>query len=169
MIKTTKRLRLLLTFFSLTFLFCAHVQAQTERAITIDDAIELGLKNSNQIKTSMARLNVVSAKRQQYWSAQLPNVTASAGYTRISDNITPFSFQFPGSSDVIVLNPQILNQYSMLLGAQQTVFSGFRAINFYKSSEFQEKAAALDVDKDKTEVKNLTNMAAINCAISMVI
>ena len=162
MIKTTKRLRLLLTFFSLTFLFCAHVQAQTERAITIDDAIELGLKNSNQIKTSMARLNVVSAKRQQYWNAQLPNVTASAGYTRISDNITPFSFQFPGSSDVIVLNPQILNQYSMLLGAQQTVFSGFRAINFYKSSEFQEKAAALDVDKDKTEVKNLIEITFLN-------
>ena len=71
MIKTTKRLRLLLTFFSLTFLFCAHVQAQTERAITIDDAIELGLKNSNQIKTSMARLNVVSAIAKCYCFSRL--------------------------------------------------------------------------------------------------
>ncbi len=138
------------------------IEAQTEKTLTIDDAVDLGLKNSNQIKISMARLNVVTSKRQQYWNAQLPNVTASAGYTRISDNIETFSVRLPGSTDAVVLNPQILNQYSMRLGAQQTVFSGFRAINFYKSSEFQEKAAASDVDKDKTEVKNLVETTFLN-------
>ena len=162
MIKTKKQLQLLLAFFSLTLLFSARTEAQTEKVLTIDDAIELGLKSSNQIKTSMARLNVVTAKRQQYWNAQLPNITASAGYTRISNNVTPFSFQLPGSSDVVVLNPQILNQYGMRLGAQQTVFSGFRAINFYKSAEFQEKAAALDIGKDKTEVKNFIETTFLN-------
>lgn len=162
MIKTKKRLRLFLVFFSLKLIFCMPIEAQTEKTLTIDDAVDLGLKNSNQIKISMARLNVVTSKRQQYWNAQLPNVTASAGYTRISDNIETFSVRLPGSTDAVVLNPQILNQYSMRLGAQQTVFSGFRAINFYKSSEFQEKAAASDVDKDKTEVKNLVETTFLN-------
>ncbi len=139
------------------------ISAQTTgKTITIDEAVRLGINYSQQLKVSNAKLDVAKAKREQYWSAQIPTVTASANYTRISDNITPFSVTFPGFSEPLVLNPQVINQYYFKLSAQQIVYAGGRANNFYKSSEFLEKAAQLDVSKDKLEIKNNIEAAVIN-------
>ncbi len=162
MIKTKKTLRHSLTLLVLVICFWAPAYSQNEKTLTIDQTIELVMKNSGQIQTAAARALAVSAKREQYWNAQMPNITANAGYTRISDNITPYSFKLPGATDATVFNPQILNQFNMKLGAQQTVYAGGRAINFYKSSEFLEKAAMSDVNKDKVEVKNQAENLFLN-------
>ena len=150
------------TVFLLISCFTALSAQTADKPLTIDEAVRLGLQYSRQLKVSNAKLDIAKAKREQYWSAQIPNVTASANYTRISDNIAPFSVQFPGSPEAIVLNPQILNQYYFKLSAQQIVYAGGRANNFYKSSEFLEKAAQFDVNKDQLEIKNNIEAAVIN-------
>ena len=159
----TKTTRL---FFCAVFLLLScfkTISAQTVgKPLTIDEAVRLGLQYSRQLKVSNSKLDIAKAKREQYWSAQIPSVTASANYTRISDNITPFSVQFPGTSSAVVLNPQILNQYYFRLSAQQIIYAGGRANNFYKSSEFLEKAAQFDVNKDQLEIKNNIEAAVLN-------
>ena len=162
MIETRKPLRHFFALISFSFCFFVPLKAQTDKTLTLDQAIDLAYKNSGQIQTAAAHALAVTAKREQYWAAQMPNVTANAGYTRISDNITPYVFKFPGSSTETVLNPQILNQVNMRLGAQQTVYAGGRAINFYKSSEFLEKAAQSDVNKDRVDVKNQVENLFLN-------
>lgn len=129
--------------------------AQTTKTLTLDEAIQLGMSNSKQLKVTGTKLDIAKAKRSQYWNAQIPNVTLNSSYYRLSDNVDPFKL---GAFEI----PQIINQTTNRLSASQIVFSGFRAIRFYESSEFLEKAAALDIDKDKIEIKNNIVSAYLN-------
>jgi outer membrane protein len=137
--------------------------AQT-RAITLDDAVRLGMEHSYQLKLSNSKLAVARLKIKQYWLAQVPNVTLNSAYTRLSDNIEPFKFRIPINGTILeqTLSPQVINQFSNKLSVQQILFSGFRAINFFRSAELLEKAVNLDVEKDKIDVKNNIIIAVLN-------
>ncbi len=141
----------------LAFLLFVHTLsfAQTSKTLTLDEAIQLGLSNSKQLKVTGTKLDIAKAKRTQYWNAQIPTVTLNSSYYRLSDNVAPFAL---GNFEI----PQIINQSTNRLSANQVVFAGFRAIRFYESSEFLEKAAALDIDKDKIEIKNNIVSAYLN-------
>ena len=151
-----------LTFKMLFFLFFSlpfWLVAQSVKTLTLDEAIQLGLSNSTQLKLTGTKLDVAKAKRLQYYNAQIPTVTLNSSYYRLSDNVAPFALHSPSGDFVI---PQIINQFTNRLSASQVVFSGFRAVHFYESSVFLEKAATLDVDKDKIEVKNNIVAAYLN-------
>jgi outer membrane protein len=155
------KLRNHLTFFTLLVASLA-ARSQTTKSLTLDDAVKIGIESSQQLKIAGARLDVSKAKTLQLWNAQLPNVTLNSAYARVSDNITPYSFKFPGATDAIVLNPQVLNQFSNRLSVQQYVFTGYRAKNTLESAVFLQKAATLDVEKDRIEVKNNIIAAYLN-------
>ncbi len=136
--------------------------SQTTKSLTLEEAVRLGIEASQQLKTSGARLDATKAKTLQYWNALVPNVTLNSAYTRISDNITPFSAKFPGATEAVVLNPQILNQFTNRLSVQAFVFTGWRAKNFFESAQFLERAASLDIERDKIEVRNNIIAAYLN-------
>jgi outer membrane protein len=137
-------------------------QSQTPKSLTLEEAVRLGIEASQQLKTSGAKLDATKAKTLQYWNAVLPNVTLNSAYTRVSDNITPYSFKYPGATEAVVLNPQVLNQFTNRLSVQAFVFTGWRAKNFYESAQFLEKAAGLDIERDKIDVKNNISAAYLN-------
>jgi outer membrane protein len=137
-------------------------KSQTTKSLTLEEAVRLGIEASQQLKTSGAKLDATKAKTLQYWNAVLPNVSLNSAYTRVSDNITPFSVKFPGATDAVVLNPQVLNQFTNRLSFQAFVFTGWRAKNFYESAQFLEKAAGLDIERDRIEVKNNISAAYLN-------
>jgi outer membrane protein len=136
--------------------------SQTTKTLTLEEAVRLGIEASPQVKVSGAKLDATKAKTLQYWNAVLPNVSLNSAYTRVSDNITPFSVKFPGATEAVALNPQILNQFTNRLSAQAFVFTGWRAKNFFESAQFLEKAAGLDIERDKIEVKNNIVAAYLN-------
>jgi outer membrane protein len=136
--------------FSLLLLSFASF-AQTTKTLTLDEAIKLGLGNSKQLKVAGTRLDIAKAKTAQYLNALIPNVTLNSGYSHLSNNVTPFAFRTPAGEFVV---PQVINQFTNRLSANEVVFAGFRPKNLYESSQFLEKAAVLDIDKDKIEIKN---------------
>jgi outer membrane protein len=138
------------------------VNSQTTKSLTLEEAVRLGVEASQQVKVSGAKLDATKAKTLQYRNAVLPNVSLNSAYTRVSDNITPFSVKFPGATEAVALNPQILNQFTNRLSAQAFVFTGWRAKNFFESAQFLEKAAGLDIERDKIEVKNNIVSAYLN-------
>jgi outer membrane protein len=150
-------------FLGLFALFLSVQLTAQNKILTLDVVVRLGIENSKQLKISTAKLDIARSKVTQFWNAAtIPNLTINSGYTRLSDNITPYSFRYPGATEATVLNPQVLNQFSNRLQAQQIVYAGGRGLNFFKSSELLEKAANLDVDKDKIEVKNTLISAVLN-------
>ena len=150
----------LILFTLLTVAFSAN--SQNTKSLTLDEAVRLGIESSQQLKATGARLDVSKSKTTQFRNALLPNVALNSAYTRVSDNITPFSVRFPGTTNDVVLNPQVLNQFSNRLSIQEVVFTGFRAKNYLESAQFLEKAATLDVERDRIEVKNNIVAAYLN-------
>jgi len=153
----------------LSLFFCSVllVQAQnTSPALTLDEAVRMGLAKSYQLKISQAKHEALQAKTSQYWNAAvIPNVSLNSGYTRLSNNVAPFVVSFPdgnGGTHEQALNPQILNQFTNRLSLQQVLYAGGRGINFYRSTELLEKASALDVEKDRIELKNTIVAAVLN-------
>lgn len=147
---------------------CVALSAEAQapvKIITLDEAVQLGLQNSKTLKADAARQTAAHAKTQQYFTAQIPTITLNSSYTRLSDNITPFTIPVPdgnGGFNIQALNPQILNQYSNRLSLQEILFTGGRARNFFASSGYLEKAISLDADKDRLEVQNNLVAAMLN-------
>lgn len=135
------------------------------RVITLDEAVQLGIQNSKTLRADAAKQVAAHAKTQQYFTAQIPAITLNSSYSRLSDNITPFTIPVPdgnGGYNVQALNPQILNQYSNRLSLQEILFTGGRARNFFASSGYLETAISLDADKDRLEVQNNLVAAILN-------
>lgn len=135
----------------LCLLLPAFLFAQTTRTLSLDDAIRLGMEHSIQLQVTGAKLNVAQAKRQQYANAAIPALSLNSNYNHLSNNVQPFVLRSPSGEFAI---PQIIDQYTNRLSASEVVFSGFRVKNLYESARFLEKAAVLDVEKDKIEVRN---------------
>lgn len=150
-----------LIFFTL-LMVAFSANGQTTKSLTLDEAVRLGIEASQQLKATGARLDVSKAKTNQFRNSLIPNVSLNSAYTRVSDNIAPFSVVFPGSSDALVLNPQVLNQFTNRVSIQEFVFTGFRAKNYLESAQFLERAATLDVERDRIEVKNNIIAAYLN-------
>ena len=140
-----------LTLIVFAILLSGHIQAQTAKKLILNDAINLGLQNSRQLRISASKLEAMQARVQQVKNQLLPSVNMSVNYMRISDNVEPFRIGVPPNEKI--LNPQILNQSYNRLGVQYGIFTGFRAINTLKSNEFLMKATQLDAEKDKSEIK----------------
>lgn len=133
----------------------------SQRILTLDEAVQMGMNNSKALKADAAKIEATKQKTKQLWNVQIPNVVVSSNYTRLSDNITPFTIQFPNGVTQ-ALNPQILNQYTNRVSAQQVLFAGLRAKNTFDANRFLEKAIAFDVEKDKSEVKYNIIAALLN-------
>ena len=144
-------------------LLLSHFFSQAQRILTLTDARKLGMDHSTLLKTDAAKTAIAQLKTKQIWNAQIPTVSLSSAYSRLSDNITPFTIKFPNGTEQ-ALNPQILNQFSNRLSIQQVVFSGWRAKNYFEANQYLEKAVALDADKNKAEVRFNIQSAVLNLA-----
>lgn len=134
----------------LTFLSTSKIFSQEKRILSFDQAIELGLNHSRQIQLDSLSLKIANVKTIQSKANQLPQVTASASYLRISDNITPLTVAFPTGN--FVLNPQILNQSYNSIQARQVIWAGGKFKNSNKLAQLDSKAAELDIQISKSNI-----------------
>ncbi len=143
-------------FLSFTSLTCftlfisINSYGQEKKVVNLEEAISLGVNHSNQIKLDSLNFKIADVKLSQSKSNQLPQVTASASYIRISDNITPFSVAFPTGN--VVLNPQILNQSYNAVQARQLIWAGGKLRNANKIAELDKKAVDFDIATSKNDV-----------------
>jgi outer membrane protein TolC len=133
--------------------FCALAQTAEERTLTLDEVVQIGMANSKQLRISTARSEIAQSRTKQALSSTIPTLTYTGSYYRLSDNITPF--ETPLFTIPVLLN-QTLNRVSL----SEPVFTGLRALNTIRATEFLEKAAQFDLERDKKEVQvNLLSSA----------
>lgn len=125
--------------------------AADKKSLALQDAVKTALENSNNIKLSKAKVDLAKAKYNQLIDATLPSLKVSGGYTRQSD-IEELKFQTPGSSEPVVLYPNIPNVYTTRASLTETIFSGFRLKYAQQSQKFLQQAVELDAQKDSDEV-----------------
>ncbi|MGE5400239.1 MAG: TolC family protein [Ignavibacteriales bacterium] len=136
-------------FLLLNLLLTALVFAQSQK-LTLKESIEIGIKNSKDLKISHSKLEASDAKVTEASSQLLPQLKFGAGYTRLSD-VPPFQVQIPGAPFPIRISDVILNNYSLRLSLQQPLFTGLRLLSLRKAASLNNKAAGTDYSKDINE------------------
>ncbi len=121
-----------------------------ERTFTLEESLELGLKNSKQIKISQAALKNSEAKVTEVGSQMFPRLSFGASYLRLSD-VKPFSVSVPFSPQPITIQETILDNYQLKLSLQQPLFTGFRLSSLKDAAEFNSKSIELQHSKEINE------------------
>ncbi|MEO8794686.1 MAG: TolC family protein [Daejeonella sp.] len=127
--------------------------AQETKHLTLQQALDLGIQNSKQLKISQSRIDIAKAKYEQLRSLQYPQVKVNAGYARLSE--VP-EFIFPGQSQSFF--PSIENASRVGVSVVQPIFGGFRAKSSIESGKFLIKASEFDAEKDRSGIAlNIVN------------
>lgn len=138
-------------FFLLTFTgFAAnYLNAQDILKLNVNVAIEIGLKNSKMLNSSLARLKSSEAKLKETDASRLPSLKFSTGYTRLS-NVDPFSITTPFGT--FNISPSILNNYQTKLSLAQPIFTGFKLQSLSEMAEYSASATNEEFNKDKNDL-----------------
>jgi outer membrane protein TolC len=120
------------------------------RELTLKESLEIGLKNSKDLKISYSKLVSASAQVTSANSQLLPQLTFNAGYTRLS-NIPPFDVSLPIFPEPIVVSPVILDNYTLKTSLQQPLFTGFRLTSLRDAAKSNYDAANSDYQNDLNE------------------
>jgi outer membrane protein len=125
------------------------------KKLTLSESLEIGLRNSKDLKISQSKLTSAEAQVTSATSQLLPQLGFNAGYTRLS-SIPPFevSLPIPGFTKSFIISPIILDNYSLKFSLQQPLFTGFRLRLLRSSAKYNYNAA-------ESEYRSAVNNAAL--------
>jgi len=137
----------------ITMVLSAHsgYTQNTARKISLDEAIDLSIKNSKSLRASQARIQQATANTTISKQDQLPDLKVSGSYLRLTQpNITQAKSSNSGSSPS---EPIKIDQAAYAMAnLSLPVYQGMKIQYGIRSSEFLEKAATLDADQNKEAV-----------------
>ncbi|MGB9771201.1 MAG: TolC family protein [Candidatus Kapaibacteriota bacterium] len=140
-----KKMGLVITICLLPFVLLS----QNEYPLSIDEAINLAMKNSKNLKIAESKVFSAEAKANETNTQLYPTLKLASGYTRLSQ-VQPFKFNFQGRD--IEISPTILNNYQIRFGLQYPIFTGFRLENTSRMMELNAKATEFDYESEKTKL-----------------
>ncbi|TMI69953.1 MAG: TolC family protein [Bacteroidetes bacterium] len=156
------RMKLTLIVFSL---LSAQIHAQEKKTLGLNEAIDLSIQNSKQLKNSQAKIDEATATLKEAVERRLPDAKASASYLRFNSpnvdlKMKPASGSGGGSSSTEV--PKMNQAAYGLVNLSLPIYTGGRIRYGIESSRFLEQAAKLDAEDNKDEVIQNTIEAFAN-------
>ena len=125
-----------------------RLQAQTTQKLSLQQAIELSIKNNNYLKIADAKVLQASADLQEARDRKLPNASASASYLRLSSaNVDLKSAQNSSRP-----SPKVNQALYGIVNVTMPLYAGGRIRYGVESAKYLEKAALLNVENDKENV-----------------
>lgn len=138
-------------FVGASLFLCFAVNAPSfaqERALTLEEAIKLGLDNSKQLRLSKTRIDEAVAQYNQVRDRALPTASASFAYNHAEILNDKFKL---GVNEPLDL-PARSDAYIGTVSLQQLVFQGNK-LKFAKlSTELLTDVSRLDVERNKQEI-----------------
>lgn len=126
----------------ITPLFSANLIAQS---LTLEKRVQIGLKNSKDLKISKSKTRYAEAKITEAGSQMYPQIKFSASYFRLSD-VPPFEVVVPFSPSPIRIQDVILDNYNLKLSLQQPLFTGFRLSSLRSAAAYNFIASEYEYD-----------------------
>lgn len=135
--------------------------SQEKKTLQLQEAIELSVKNSKQLKANQAKIEEAVAAVEEAKEKKLPNASVSGSYLRLnSANISMKSQNSGGSGNGG--EPKVNQLAYGLLNVSQPLYQGGRIRYGIESAEFLRKAASLDAEVAKEEIVQNTIEAYAN-------
>ena len=146
--------RRLNTFLSIvTLLLVMNIHAQDKKVITLDEAIDLSIRNNHQLKTDQAKIDEATAALKEATEKRLPNASISGSYLRL--NSANFDLKTKGNSGSGGSggeSPKVNQLAYGLLNVSLPVYQGGRIKYGIESSRYLAEAVKLDATDDRDEV-----------------
>jgi outer membrane protein len=129
-------------------LLMANIAYAQDRALTLDEAVKLGIQNSKVLKLSQSKIDQAVSQYDQAKDRALPTGNASFGYNRAEIPANKLDFG-PNSNFTL---PKSANAYLGIVSLNEPIFAGGRYKYARESTELLTNVARLDADKDKDEI-----------------
>lgn len=131
--------------------------AQDRKTLGLQEAIDLGIKSSKQLKISQAKIDEATAALQEAIDKKWPNATASASYLRLnSANIDLRSSSNNNGG------PKVNQALYGIVNLSMPIYAGGRIRYGIRSAELLKKAIELDAEMNKEEIIQNTIEAFAN-------
>ncbi len=151
--------RIIISFALLVF--CGLANAQDKKILGLQEAIDLGIKSSKQLKISGAKIEEASAALQEAIEKKLPNASASASYLRLNSaniDLKSSNNNNGGSGS----SPKVNQALYGILNLSMPIYSGGKIRYGIRSAELLKKAIELDAEINKDEIIQNTIEAFAN-------
>lgn len=127
-----------------------QAHGQQTKALSLNDAIELAVKNSGQLKIASAKIDEAVANARQAKDNRLPDLKVSGSYMRLNSPDVDLKVKLGSGGGGSAMKVDQL-AYGMA-NASLPLFSGFRIKYGIESAKYLEQAAKLDAENNKEEV-----------------
>jgi len=145
----------------LALFFFNKTNAQETKTLTLNEAIELGVKNSKQLKLSQEKINEAIGATRQAEEARLPDASISGSYVRLTKPDINIKTAGSDTSKGFV-GPGITQALYGSANISLPLYAGSKIRYGIESARYLEQATRLDADNDKEEVILNTIAAYIN-------
>jgi len=150
-----------MVFLPLFFLVFQAMAQDTTKVLTLQDAIDLSIKNSKQLKLSKARIDEAIAATKEANERRLPDVSVSASYLQLRrPNV---NMKNGGGNDSgSVSNVNVSQAFYGIANVSMPLYAGLKVKYGIESAKYLEQASILDADNDKQGVILNTIAAYVN-------
>jgi outer membrane protein TolC len=125
---------------------------QTGTTLGMQQAIELGIKNSKQLKISQSKIQEAGAVLQEANDARLPNFNVSASYLRLSAANVDLKSS-PNNGGSTAAEPVAPSQALYgIANVSMPIFAGGRIRYGIESARYLQQASVLDAENDKEAI-----------------
>ena len=155
----------LVFFTSSIFISPLYTKAQDAKPLSMQEAINLSLKNSHQLKASAARNEQAAAQVRQAFDNKLPNATVSGSYLRMAHpdiNIKTDAFGGSDSSGNSKQPPSVNQAMYGIANISYPIFTGGKIRYGIESAKYLQLATQLDGQKDREAIILNTINAYVN-------
>ncbi len=150
------------------------LSAQEKKLLTLQEAVDLGLKNSKQLKSSQARIDEATAAVDEAKEKKLPSAGINGSYMHIINADFVMKTKNNNSGGGQPTEPTKINDAVYgILNLALPIYNGGRIRYGIESARFLEQAAKLDAENDKNEIIQNTieafaNLFKANTAVMLV-
>jgi outer membrane protein len=141
-----------------TLLLAQFIHAQETKTLTLTEAIELGLKNSNQLKSNEAKILEATANIKEAEERKLPDASVSGSYLYLPIHPTiDLKTSQNGSS-----GPSVSQAMYGTANISLPIYNGGKIKYGIESAKLLEQAVKLDAENDRASVILNITSACIN-------
>jgi len=147
-----------LMLFGIFFIGISAVEAQEKKSLTLDEAIHLAWKNSNEVSLANTKVNTKKYELQSTKNSQYPDLKISGQYQRLAKASIDLKLNKSNASEPLPVVDQLMIGQ---VNASVPVFAGFKIQNSIKAYEnlYQAETAAASQTKEEVAMKVINHYA----------
>jgi outer membrane protein len=135
-------------------LLMSCVFAQEQKPLGLQEAIDLSLKNSKQLRSSQAKIQEATAALKEAVERRLPDASVSGSYLRLNSPNVDLKTKKDntGGGTTTTESPKPSQAMYGIANVSLPIFSGFRIKYGIESARYLEQASKLDAENDQEEI-----------------